>query len=215
MSFDRGIKLIQENNQFNVETLIVTKNQQINDVKFYYDNNYKLFGENKIQEIIKKKDIFVDATFHFIGRIQTNKMKSIVEHCDLIHSVSEIRYLNLIDKHAHDNNKIQKILIQFNISLEKTKSGFDHNDAEQIFIEALKYQNIKVVGIMLMGDHCTDKTRIKKTFMKGCEVYDRYKSKYDLSVLSMGMSDDYQLAIDSGATIVRLGSILFNKKDQK
>lgn len=208
-----AIKIIEDNKFINCETLIVTKNQDIEDIKFLYDNGYRTFGENKLQEIVKKREVFPDASYHFIGRIQSNKIKKIVEVSDLIQSVSEIRYLAIINEEAQKMDKIQDVLLQFNISGEITKAGFKISDIDEIMELLEEFTNIRVRGIMLMGDHVDDELKIMTTFSMGYELFDELKPlmNHNFDILSMGMSNDYKLAIKCGSNMVRLGSILFKK----
>lgn len=187
----------------------VTKNQSIEDVQVLYDNGYRQFGENKLQELVKKKEIFPDATWHFIGRIQSNKLKAIVANSALIHSVSEYRYLQKINSEAQKIDKVQDVLLQLNIANEPTKKGLTQDDLDAIINED-SFTNINIRGIMVMGDHVEDEATIINTFRVAKETFETLKSNFDsFDTLSMGMSSDYMLAVQNGSTMVRLGTILF------
>lgn len=190
-------------------TLIaVTKNQKIEDVQSLYDHGYREFGENKLQELIKKKELFGDANWHFIGRIQSNKLKQIVTHAVLIHSVSEFRYLQKIDAEASKIGKVQDVLLQLNIAGEQTKKGLTEDDLELIINSNFKH--VRIRGLMVMGDHTTDEAAIRNTFELAKHRFEELKSKFDsFDILSMGMSSDYELAIECGSNMVRIGTLLF------
>ncbi len=193
----------------NTTLVAVTKNQSIDDVQTLYDNGYRQFGENKLQELVKKKAIFPDATWHFIGRIQSNKLKAIVANSALIHSVSEYRYLQKINVEAQKIDKVQDVLLQLNIANETTKKGLTQNDLDAI-ISDQSLTNVKIRGIMVMGDHVDDKSTITNTFKTAKETFEHLKSDFSsFDTLSMGMSSDYMLAVENGSTMVRLGTILF------
>ncbi|WOO88890.1 YggS family pyridoxal phosphate-dependent enzyme [Mollicutes bacterium LVI A0078] len=193
----------------NTTLVAVTKNQSIEDVQVLYDNGYRQFGENKLQELVKKKQIFPDATWHFIGRIQSNKLKAIVANSALIHSVSEYRYLQKINSEAQKIDKVQDVLLQLNIANEPTKKGLTQGDLDAIINED-SFSNVNIRGIMVMGDHVDDEATIINTFRVAKETFETLKSDFDsFDTLSMGMSSDYMLAVQNGSTMVRLGTILF------
>lgn len=208
-----AIEIINNNEKKNCKTLIVTKNQSLESINFFYDLGYRTYGENKLQSILNKKDLFPNAHWHFIGRIQSNKIKQIVSSCDLIHSVSTIKHLNLINKEAQKIDKIQHILLQFNLNGEITKAGFTLSQIDKIKQELTNLYNIKICGIMVIGDNVSDKEIINNTFQEGNKLFNKLKLYFgkDFSILSMGMSGDYEIAIANGSTLVRLGSILFNQ----
>lgn len=193
----------------NTTLVAVTKNQSIEDVQVLYDNGYRQFGENKLQELVKKKEIFPDANWHFIGRIQSNKLKAIVANSALIHSVSEYRYLQKINSEAQKIDKVQDVLLQLNIANEPTKKGLTQDDLNTIINED-SFNNVNIRGIMVMGDHVEDEATIINTFRVAKETFETLKSDFDsFDTLSMGMSSDYMLAVQNGSTMVRLGTILF------
>lgn len=186
----------------------VTKNQTIEDVTSLYNLGVTNLGENKLQELVKKKQLFPDANWHFIGRIQSNKIKDIVKHSCLIHSVSELRYLEKINLEAGKLDIIQDILIQLNVAGEDSKKGMPMSDFEYIMNSQDQFPNVVVRGLMVMGDHVDDDSVIKNTFDTSKVLFDRYATD-TFNTLSMGMSGDYQLAIECGSTMVRIGTLLF------
>ncbi|MGL5020445.1 MAG: YggS family pyridoxal phosphate-dependent enzyme [Mycoplasmatales bacterium] len=194
----------------NIKLVVVTKNRSIKDIEKIYNIGIRDFGENKLQEITNKKDIFKDINWHFIGRIQTNKIKDIVKFSSLIHSVSSYKIINTIQKESLKQDKIQDILIQFNIAGEETKSGFNIDEYNDVITYYKNLSNINVIGIMLMGPNTNDDKLIETIFTQGLEL----KNKMNLidpniKELSMGMSNDYKIAIKNKSTILRIGSLLF------
>ncbi len=197
-----------QNSLGTAKLIAVTKNQDIEAVKLLFDNGYTEFGENKLQELIKKKEILPNANWHFIGRIQSNKIKQIVHHSVLIHSVSEFRYLQKINDEAGKINKIQDVLLQLNIANEVTKKGLSKDDLELIINS--NFNNVRICGMMVMGDHTDDQVKIEATFKTAKTEFDQLQSKFEnFNILSMGMSSDYELAIKCGSNMVRIGTLLF------
>lgn len=195
----------------NIDLCIVTKNRSKEEIMHYYNLNERIFGENRAQELLTKVDLPNDIKWHFIGRLQTNKVRSILPYVDCIQSVDSLRLAKFINKEAKRIDKVVNVLIQFNLSQEETKTGLSYEDAFDFFKQCEELTNINIKGIMLMGPNVDDKEEIKKVFKQGRELFDSLKLKYsNLDTLSMGMSDDYKLAIEENTTMVRIGSILFN-----
>lgn len=189
----------------NITLVVVTKNHTIDEIQPLYNQGARYFGENRIEELITKYDHFSDVNWHFIGRIQTKKISKIVKFCDLIHSVSSIKHIEKIDTSAKNINKIQNILLQINIANEVTKDGFSVGEIGSIISISKQYENINVQGLMVIGNHTKNLSEISKTFTLAKDM----QLKYNLPILSMGMSNDYQLAVSHGTTLVRIGSLLF------
>lgn len=209
MNIDNAKNIIN-NIPKNVLLVVVTKNQLQDDIGRLYQLGLNNFGENKSQAIIEKKDLYPNAKWHFIGRIQTNKIKDIVKNCTLIHSVSSFKVLDKINSEALKINKVQNCLIQFNVANEDTKDGFDIDQAELVFEYVKNLNNINVQGIMLMGPHTDDQDKINNVFQKGYQLQQKlHITNPDCLQISMGMSNDYQIAIDNHTTIIRIGSLLF------
>lgn len=185
------------------------------DILEVLNEKHNIFGENKAQELKDKYENLKDKDieWHFIGSIQTNKIKYIVPICDLIHSVYREKEMKEIDKRAEEINKIQNILIEVNVSGEKSKSGTDPKNVEKLLEASMAYKNIQVVGFMTMAPLTEDEIIIRKTFRNLKELLDDLKTKYkNLKELSMGMSNDFEIALEEGATIVRVGSKIFGKR---
>jgi hypothetical protein len=185
------------------------------DILNILDSGHNIFGENKAQELRDKYNNLKDKNieWHFIGSIQTNKIKYIVPICTLIHSVYREKEIKEINKRAKENGKVQNILIEVNTSGEKSKSGVDPNSLEELLKKSLSYENLKVVGFMTMAPLTEDEKIIRSSFKKLSELKDNFKNSYkDLKELSMGMSNDFKIALEEGATIVRIGSKIFGNR---
>ncbi|WP_185863434.1 YggS family pyridoxal phosphate-dependent enzyme [Blattabacterium cuenoti] len=198
----------------NVKILAVSKNQDISSIKKLYKIGHRDFGENYIQEIEKKyKKLPKDIRWHMIGKIQSNKLKYIIPFIHLIHSIQNIKQINIINKIAFKHKKIINCLLQIKISDEKNKSGIPSQEASKILENnTLKYmKNIKIIGIMGMASF-QELTKVYNEFSYLQKLYNKYKKKYGHSILSMGMSRDYNIAIKYGSTIVRLGTLIFGKR---
>lgn len=189
---------------------IVTKKRSKEQIMYYYNLGERIFGENKAQELLTKIDLPSDIQWHFIGHLQTNKVKDVVPHVQLIHSVDRLNLVKEIEKECTKLNKTQKILIQFNIAEEDTKSGLAINEAFEFFENLKNYPHIEVKGIMCMGPHVEDPERIEEVFEQAHILFNQLKEKYpSIDTLSMGMSGDYLLALKHGSTMIRVGSALF------
>ncbi|WP_185877536.1 YggS family pyridoxal phosphate-dependent enzyme [Blattabacterium cuenoti] len=195
----------------NVKILVVSKNQSILSIKNLYQIGQRDFGENYVQEIIKKYDkLPKDIRWHMIGRIQSNKLKYIVPFIYLIHSIQKIKHIEIINNIGFKYNKIIKCLIQIRISNEINKSGVSDKEADKLAFFSKKMKNVKIIGLMGMSSFKNMK-EVNNEFMYLNNIYNIHKKKYSYNVLSMGMSRDFKLAIKHGSTIIRLGNIIFNK----
>ncbi len=193
-----------------VTLIAVTKNQEIDDVAKLVELGVTNLGENKLQELLKKKAIFPDVNWHFFGRIQSNKIKDIVANATLIHSVSELRYLEKINVEAEKLGIVQDVLLQLNIAGEQTKKGLSDLEFNYINEHPQEFKHTRIRGLMTMGDHIDDQEVIKSTFNQAFTVYSEIaRTRDNFDTLSMGMSSDYQLAIECGSNMVRIGTLLF------
>ena len=194
----------------------VSKTKPTEDILKIYNLGHKDFGENKVQELeIKHKILPKDINWHMIGHLQTNKVKKIVPFISLIHSVDSIKLLKVINKESKKINKITKCLIQVNISNEKNKYGFKFSDLNFLNSEFLKdYKNIEIMGLMGMASYSSNKLNIKKEFSSLNEKYMNLKDNISsFSILSMGMSNDYELALIEGSNMIRVGSKIFGERN--
>ena len=169
--------------------------------------NQKDFGENKVQELLEKYHENEDIRWHLIGHLQSNKVKYIVDKVALIHSVDSIKLLETINKEAKKKEITCHVLIQANLAKEETKFGFDEHELDEVFSKS--YSNVSIDGLMVIGPNVDDEETIEKVFIQA----EKLKNKYNLKELSMGMSSDYHLAIKHGATMIRIGTDIFGKRD--
>ena len=201
----------------NVTLVAVSKTKPIEDLQEAYDAGQRVLGENKIQEMVDKYDALPkDIQWHMIGHLQSNKVKYMAHFVDLIHGVDKLKTLKVINKEAAKNDRVIKVLLQAKIAKEDSKFGlsFDEIDAILTSEEIATLQNIKVVGFMGMATFTEDKEQLKEEFSSLKNFFDTQKSKNsNLEILSMGMSGDYQLAIENGSTMIRVGSSIFGSRN--
>ena len=206
--------------KLDITLIAVSKTKPIEDIKGLYDHGQRHFGENKVQELVQKyEQLPKDIKWHMIGHLQTNKVKYIAPFVSLIHSVDSFKLLEEIDKQAKKNDRIIDCLLQFHIAMEETKFGLDENEAKAILDsdDFKKLHNIRINGVMGMASYADDKELIRMEFKNLKNIFDRLKSTYFSNVdsfkeLSMGMSSDFEIAIEEGSTMVRVGSLLFGSR---
>jgi pyridoxal phosphate enzyme (YggS family) len=197
-----------------IKVLGVTKNVSTENILMAMDEKILDFAENKVQEFLRKYDIFSrSCNWHFIGRLQTNKVKYIIDKVDLIHSVDRLDLLDEISKRASFLGKSMNILVQVNISGEATKSGLAERDLFEFLKEASAYPNVKIKGLMTMAPYYNkpEEARwiFREMFQLSIDLKAKKKDNISMDFLSMGMSNDFEVAIEEGANIVRLGSAIF------
>lgn len=200
-----------------VTLVAVSKTKPIEDLQEAYNGGQRIFGENKIQEMVTKYDALPkDIQWHMIGHLQRNKVKYMAHFVDLIHGVDSFKTLTEINKQARKHNRVINCLLQAHIAEESTKFGLSFNEIETIIAseEISKLENIKVVGLMGMATFTKDEEQLQKEFSSLNTLFINIKNKYsDINVLSMGMSGDYKLAIKCGSTMVRIGSSIFGNRN--
>jgi len=216
MSIKDNLLKIKSSLPDNVTLVAVSKTKPISDLMEAYHAGQRIFGENKIQEMTEKwEQMPKNIQWHMIGHIQTNKVKFMAPYVSLIHGVDSLKLLQEINKQALKNNRIIDCLLQIHIAEEETKFGLNELELNEIFnSESFKnLNNIKIVGLMGMATFTNNQNQIKKEFEHLKVVFDTKKSlsivNCQLSILSMGMSGDYHLAIECGSTMVRIGSSIF------
>ena len=193
----------------NTNLVIVSKKRNEQQIMHYYDLGQRHFGENRAQELLSKIHLPNDIKWHFIGHLQTNKVKYIIPYVFSIDSIDSLELLKIIDKQSLKNHKITTGLIQLNLANEDTKFGLKENEIADFMKEISNYKNVKINGFMCIGPHCDDNNEIDKIFNKAYEIFKKYENEFNLTTLSMGMSNDYKIALKNHSTEVRLGSILF------
>ena len=216
MSIQENYHKIKAQIPENVELVAVSKFHPVEKIKEVYDCGQKVFGENKVQELLTKvNELPADIQWHLIGHLQTNKVKYIAPFIDTIQSVDSEKLLLEINKEAVKNNRKIKVLLQVKIAEEETKYGLEISEAKEIFSNYLEnqYPNIEILGLMGMATFTDNKNQVKSEFLVLKSLFDELSTFKKLETLSMGMSDDFALAIECGSTSVRIGSAIFGVRN--
>ncbi|MCP4484609.1 MAG: YggS family pyridoxal phosphate-dependent enzyme [Flavobacteriaceae bacterium] len=216
-----GIKNNLENISLKIPSEVclvaVSKTKPISDILEAYEYGQRVFGENKIQELVEKHNkLPKDIEWHMIGHIQRNKVKYMAPFVSLIHSADSYRLIKEINKQGKINNRVINCLLQIKIASEESKFGFTEKEATDFLNsdEYVSFKNIKIVGLMGMATFTDDQRKIDQEFKKLKIFYKKVnKSNSEINVLSMGMSNDYPIAIRNGSTMVRIGSSIFGKRN--
>ena len=198
-----------------VQLVAVSKTHPVEKILEVYNLGQRVFGENKVQELSEKQPLLPqDIQWHLIGHLQTNKVKYIAEFIDTIQSVDSAKLLEEINRQAAKNNRKIKVLLQVKIAEEESKFGLEIHEAKELFTDWLNgnYQNVEVEGLMGMATFTDNKAQVMKEFTFLKQIFDKMSLQKPLKILSMGMSDDYLLAIDCGANSVRIGSAIFGNR---
>tara|TARA_X000000368_G_scaffold299981_1_gene238957 strand:- start:368 stop:1009 length:642 start_codon:yes stop_codon:yes gene_type:complete len=212
MSLNNTLKSIKDEIDKKVKIVVVSKTRSEKEILDIYKEGHKNFGENKVQEILEKYEkLPKDIRWHFIGHLQTNKVKYLIPFISLIHSVDSLKLLKEINKKAKAKNKVIDCLIQVKIANEDSKYGFNINEISDVLNYALELENVSIKGLMGMATNTNNNNLIDKEFKLLNTEFKKYKSK-DFDVLSMGMSNDYKLAISNESNMIRLGSIIFGRR---
>tara|TARA_B100000287_G_scaffold169449_1_gene159850 strand:- start:4890 stop:5522 length:633 start_codon:yes stop_codon:yes gene_type:complete len=200
----------------NFTCVAVSKTKPVEEISKIYDLGHKDFGENKVQELeLKFNRLPKDIRWHMIGHLQTNKVKKVVPIASLIHSVDSLKLLKVINKESKKINKKIDCLIQVNISNENSKFGFLKKDLEFLNEEFLnEFKNIRIRGLMGMASFSNDNNLIKKEFEFLKMIFDEFHKKLsNFDILSMGMSNDFKIALETGSNMVRIGSKIFGERN--
>ena len=213
MSITKNLNHLYRNISNDIVVVAVSKTKPNEDILEAYNSGHKSFGENKVQELIEKHNALPkDIEWHFIGHLQRNKVKNIIKFIHLIHSVDSYKLLNEINKRAENENRVVDCLIQVKIATEENKYGFNFEEIDDVINFSKNLNHINVKGFMGMSTLTNDNNIINNEFSKLQNIFNNYKSKR-LNILSMGMSNDYNLAIENGSNMIRLGSIIFGKRN--
>lgn len=201
-----------------VKLIAVTKTIGVERIKEAISCGIKRFGENKVQEIVDKyPQIDSNVEWHMIGHLQTNKVKYITDKVSMIHSVDSIKLAEEINKRFKNSGRIIDILVEINIGMEESKHGIDPNYVLEFIREVSNYDSIKVCGLMTVAPAVDDTDKARPYFRRMKEIFDYVKSNsiynVDMKYLSMGMTGDYEVAIEEGANIVRIGSGIFGPRN--
>lgn len=216
MSIQENYHKIKAQIPANIELVAVSKFHPVEKIKEVYDCGQKVFGENKVQELLSKvNELPADIQWHLIGHLQTNKVKYIAPFINTIQSVDSEKLLLEINKEAAKNDRKIKVLLQVKIAEEETKYGLEISEAKEIFSNYLEHQypNIEILGLMGMATFTDNKNQVKSEFLVLKSLFDELSTFRKLETLSMGMSDDFALAIECGSTSVRIGSAIFGVRN--
>ncbi|HCX63717.1 MAG TPA: YggS family pyridoxal phosphate-dependent enzyme [Eubacteriaceae bacterium] len=217
----QNIKRIREELKSDAVLVAVTKTRSTEEITEVLEGNIYDLGENRVQEFREKYEIFPkEVRWHFIGRLQKNKVKYLVGKVHLIHSVDSFSLAKEISKRSIKENTVTNVLIQINVSKEESKQGIDEKDLEDLLLKISDLEGIYVKGIMTMAPYDENKESLRELFRTTAKIYDRMKEKdsqfknSSFEYLSMGMTNDYQIALEEGANMVRIGRGLFEKEEE-
>lgn len=201
----------------NITLLAATKTVDVDTINYAISKGIKYIGENKVQELLSKHGKIVNVHNHFIGHLQTNKVKDIIDKVELIHSVDSLKLAKEISKQALKIGKTINVLIEVNIGGEESKWGLKPEEVEDAIYEISALDNIKVVGLMTIPPICEEREEVRKYFRKMYKLFIDIRHKNidnsSMDILSMGMSEDFDIAIEEGANLVRVGTALFGKRN--
>ena len=200
-----------------VTLVAVSKTKPVSAIEEAYEGGQRIFGENKVQELVEKQEILPkDIQWHLIGHLQTNKVKYIAPFVHLIHAVDSLKLLKEINKQALKNNRVINCLIQIKIAEEHSKFGLSMSDAKNLLEsdEFKQFTGIKILGLMGMATNSSDDNKVKQEFESLNKFFKTLKEKHpQFSVLSMGMSGDYPIAVEAGSNMIRVGSTIFGHRN--
>ncbi len=199
-----------------VTLLAVSKTKPVTDIEALYQLGQRDFAENYVQELVDKQPLLPpDTRWHFIGHLQRNKVKYIASFCHLIQGVDSLSLLQEINKQAHKHQRVIDVLLQVHIASEETKFGLSEQEVFGILAEAPLYPHVRIIGMMGMASFTDNTQQVRTEFLHLRSIFDAARERFSmlsLSVLSMGMSGDYRIAIDCGSTMIRVGSLLFGAR---
>lgn len=207
---------IQQQLPENVQLVAVSKTHPAESIQEIYQMGQRVFGENKVQELTEKYPVLPkDIQWHLIGHLQTNKVKYIAEFIDTIESVDSDKLLKEIDKQAEKHQRKIKVFLQIKIAKEDSKFGLEKEEAEQLYDAYLngEFPNVEITGLMGMATFTDQQQQIESEFKTLKTIFDEFTQKAPLKTLSMGMSDDFELAIECGSNCIRVGSAIFGRRN--
>lgn len=216
MSIQQNYQAILSQLPENVKLVTVSKTNPAEKIKEVYDLGQRAFGENKVQELLEKHPVLPnDIEWHLIGHLQTNKVKYIAGFISMIESIDSEKLLKEVDKEALKNNRKINVLLQVKIAKEETKFGLTVDETKDIFNKYLNgnYPNIEIKGLMGMASFVDDEIQIREEFSVLKNLFDEFSQLKPLETLSMGMSGDFPIAIESGSNSVRVGSAIFGERN--
>tara|TARA_B110000908_G_scaffold161471_1_gene205818 strand:+ start:13694 stop:14341 length:648 start_codon:yes stop_codon:yes gene_type:complete len=211
VSVKNNLLSIKEGINSNVCLVAVSKTKPKKLILEAYESGHTVFGENKVQELVDKYEALPkDIKWHMIGHLQTNKVKYIAPFINLIHSIDSIKLIKEINKKAKNNDRVIDCLIQVHIAKEDSKFGIPLSEVDDFYIKCQEYENVRIKGLMGMATFTENTTIVSEEFKNLKIVYDKMKSNYPtIDILSCGMSGDYNIAIEQGSNMIRIGSTIF------
>ncbi|MDR2809366.1 MAG: YggS family pyridoxal phosphate-dependent enzyme [Tannerellaceae bacterium] len=220
MSVSSRIAFLRNKLPSNVKLIAVSKFRSVEAIMEAYETGLRLLGENRAQELIAKQKVLPDdIEWHFIGSLQKNKVKDIAPFVHTIHSVDSLKLLQEIDKQAGKQLRIIHVLLEIHIAREKSKHGFIPEECRNMLEkeDMTAYPNIRICGLMGMATFTDEKEQVRKEFRSLCSFFQEFKSSFFANCdyfteLSMGMTDDYEIAVSEGSTMVRIGSYIFGER---
>lgn len=206
---------------YQAKLVAVSKTKSEKEIMKLYDQGQRIFGENRVQELLQKaKNLPKDIKWHEIGHLQTNKISYIAPFIDTVHAVDSLKVLKEINKEAQKHQRVIKCLLQFKIAQEETKFGLDEAEGNAIllFLKENPMEHVRIVGVMGMATFTDDMEQVRQEFKKLKTIFDHLKANWfaddhSFCEISMGMSGDYEIALEEGATMVRIGTLLFGERD--
>lgn len=220
MSVRSNIDRLRETVPEKVKIVAVSKFHSVEEIKEAYDDGQLHFGESRVQELEEKQPLLpADIEWHFVGSLQRNKVRFIAPFVSLVHSLDSARLMREIDKRAAANNRVIPCLLQLHVADEETKSGFTPDECRKFLADGKwkECRNVQIAGIMGMATFTEDTEQVRKEFRLLKSLFDEFKSEYfaddgSFKEISMGMSGDYPIAIEEGATIIRVGTLIFGER---
>lgn len=210
-------QIVKDLQAANVTLVAVSKTKPIEDIIELHQAGQLDFGENYVQELIEKQQkITTNIHWHFIGHLQSNKVKQIIPFVHLIHSIDSLKLLQEVNKQAQKINRIVDCLLQVHIAQEETKFGLDESELNEIINTSSSLEHVRIKGLMGMATFTDDTQQVRSEYQKLKQLYNKLKSLPQCSsfdTLSMGMSGDYKIAVEEGSTMVRIGSLIFGERN--
>jgi len=209
-----NLKQLKDDVPAAVTVVAVSKTKPIDAIQQAYEAGHLDFGENKVQELCQKHETLPkDIRWHMIGHLQRNKVKYIAPFVHLIHGVDSERLLSEINKQGAINNRVIDVLLQIHIAEESTKFGFSYAEAEAILSKAKTLENVRITGLMGMASYTDNNVQLTSEFSGLQDFYNKLQASNNWTTLSMGMSNDYKLAVSLGSTMIRVGSLIFGSRN--
>jgi pyridoxal phosphate enzyme (YggS family) len=212
-------QVLQQLEPYHARLVAVSKTKPVEDIRELYTAGQRIFGENYVQEMVEKAGLLPDdVQWHFIGHLQTNKVKYIAPFVSMIHGVDSLKLLAEISKQSLKHNRVTDCLLQVHIATEETKFGLSETELFQLLDQAGELAGVRITGLMGMASNTDDETQIRREFAGLKALRDTIREKYfpgtdTFRELSTGMSGDYKLALEEGSTLVRIGSLLFGARN--